>query len=575
MIATANAPTTKTTTPGSQTYPGMALYPGTSAVPADTDFDAIFEQITAGIRAEREERIKPPVVRLWDGDWNLRGIVRNEYNAKWQTLDNETGTGSMDLPTDYFMTKWLLDINGRSTSNVHVTVDKDGARWSGRMYSCKVVKGDDGRKFARVLFKHDFEETKHILCYSNPFLPPEIQFPRLWLLFAPSPKWALETTLLVNIMRLESSLWALPDDPMDPAQWFNFDQSTWSMVVKPSAWTGGDGALVHSRFKYFYDVAKRIVADAELSIECRRYLEGDPPPWEGANLRHGCLVWEIVDKSAKATGTSVGGNIHTGLLHEIFSFGSDGMSRNSVAIDPNMPAEYFQPGYKGTRASAPWVIFREGDLTGIQSSEFEFMPATDVGFVAGGKSAPGVNEAQSALVNMVGDLTATIPGAPPMGGVADAVLRPIYLDTLLAFMKHKDIGRAQRLGWSHYHETFAEGGDRAYTLSSLISLRTAQYKTREIFRHQLVVADGCPYRIGQNGYGHFYLGDRVGSTVLGMPDEGLVYVDRVSELVLAWDRDSTPAWQIVIGVREPEDPVMRALSEIQEWMSVAHDLGVN
>nr|WP_230594768.1 hypothetical protein [Rhodococcus fascians] len=377
-------------------------------------------------------------------------------------------------------------------------------------------------------------------------------------------------------MRLESSLWMLPDDPMDPKGWFNFDQSTWSQVVKPSA-AGKDtspGAVVHSRFKTFHDLAKNIVADAELSIECRRYLPGDPPPWEGANLRPGCLVWEIVDKSARTTGTSFGGSLFTGLAKQFVHIDSDGITETvQTSIDPNMPAAYFDPEYMGTEAAAPWVIFREGDLTGIQSSRFSFKPATDVGVVAGGHSAPGVNEAISAVIIGVGGFLGSLFGQSQVGAAVDAVLKPIYSDTVLAFQKWKSPARAQRLGWSHFHEKFAEGGDRAYTLSALIALRTGLWQTREVTRHTLVVADGSPYRIGQKGHGHFYLGDRVGSTVLGMK-EGRVFVDRVTELVLAWDRNSTPSWQITIGQREPEDPVMKALSAVQDLMSMAKDLGL-
>ncbi len=563
------------TAPATDLYPSDTVHPGQSSIDPGIDFDGIFNEITDRLRKEKEERLAPPLVRIHDGDWNLRGIVRQEIAANFQYADNETGTGSLDMPLDYYMSRWIADVKGRGTTNIHITVDKDGARWSGRMDEFKIIKTDTGQKIMRVFFKHDYEELKHILCWSNPWLPAEFQFPRLWILFGKA-KWALETTLLANIMRLESSLWMLPDDPMDPSQWFNFNQSTWSMVVKPSKATRDTSslAIVHSRFKNFHDMAKRIVEDAELSIECRRFLAGDPPPWEGANLRHGCLVWEIVDKSARNTGTSFGGNLFTGLLHEVLQFGSNGLDETKVGIDPNTPDVYKQPGFLGTVPAAPWVIFREGDLTGIQSSEFSWKPATDVGVVVGGHSAPGVNEAIGAAIQMIGDLSAMIPGVPPLGGVADTLLKPLYTDVVAAFMKWGSPSRAQRLGWSHYHEKWGDGADRAYTLSALLALRTGFWQTREYTRHTLVVADGAPYRIGQKGHGHFFLGDRVGSTVLGMPEEGLVFVDRVSELQLAWDRESSPSWQITIGQREPEDPVMKALEEIQDFFGMLKDLGV-
>ncbi|MEA1798952.1 Gp37-like protein [Rhodococcus qingshengii] len=538
------------------------------------DFDAVFTQITDRLKVEQSRRLTPPLVRLWDGDWNLRGIIKRENNASFQYLDNETGIGSLEMPLDYFMSKWLVDIDGRGTTNVHITIDKDGSRWGGRMDEFKIIKDDDGRKYVRVIFKNDYEELKHILAWSNPFLPAEVQFPRLWICFGRA-RWALKTTLLVNLMRLESSLFMLPDDPMDPNGWNNFDQSTWWNVVKPDLEPDHSvGAIVHSRFKNMHDVSKKIVADAQLSWEPRRYLQGDPPPWPGANIRHGCLVWDLIDKSGWNTGTSFGGNIFEGLFHELINIGADGITENVEQVDdPNVPGEYLTPGYKGTIPSMPGVVYREGEHTGIQASEFSHKPATDVGVVAGGHSMPGVNELISAAVQMVGDLTAMIPGVPPLGGVADAILKPLYTDVFLAFGKWKSPQRAQRLGGSHYHEKWAEGGDRAYTLAFLLAMRAGMWSTRETNRVTLTVADGAPWRIGQRGHGHFFLGDRVAFSVLGMKP-GRLFVERVSELTLAWDRDSTPGWQIQIGQREAEDPVARMAEDMQDFLGMLQELGV-
>lgn len=538
------------------------------------DFDAVFTQITDRLKAEQDQRLTPPLVRLWDGDWNLRGIIKRENNASFQYLDNETGIGSLEMPLDYFMSKWLVDIDGRGTTNVHITIDKDGSRWGGRMDEFKIIKDDDGRKYVRVIFKNDYEELKHILAWSNPFLPAEVQFPRLWICFGRA-RWALKTTLLVNLMRLESSLFMLPDDPMNPAMWNNFDQSTWWNVVKPDLEPDHSvGAIVHSRFKNMHDVSKKIVADAQLSWEPRRYLQGDPPPWPGANIRHGCLVWDLIDKSGWTTGTSFGGNIFEGLFHELINIGADGITENVEQVDdPNVPGEYLTPGYKGTIPSMPGVVYREGEHTGIQASEFSHKPATDVGVVAGGHSMPGVNELISAAVQMVGDLTAMIPGVPPLGGVADAILKPLYTDVFLSFGKWKSPQRAQRLGGSHYHEKWAEGGDRAYTLAFLLAMRAGMWSTRETNRVTLTVADGAPWRIGQRGHGHFFLGDRVAFSVLGMKP-GRLFVERVSELTLAWDRDSTPGWQIQIGQREAEDPVARMAEDMQDFLGMLQELGV-
>ena len=367
----------------------------------------------------------------------------------------------------------------------------------------------------------------------------------------------------------------LPDDPMNVAGWFNLDQSTWSMVVKPDLTPDNSvGALVHSRFKPMHDVSKPVAADAQLSWETRRYLDGDEPPWPGANLRNGCLVFDLIDKSGWNTGTSFGGDIFGGLIHAFTNIGTDGLNAGTTTLpDPNMPPEYYESGFMGTLPATPGVIFRETEHTAIQASEFSWKPATDVGVVAGGHSMPMVNELISLAVQAAGDLTAAIPGVPPLGGIADAVLKPFYTDVFLAFGKWKDVDRAQRLGWSHYHEKWAEGADKAYTIAWLLVMRSGMWQTREVTRHTLTVADGAPWRVGQRGYGHFFLGDRVGSVPLGM-EPGQIFVDRVTELTLSWSRTQSPTWKIVIGEREPEDPLAKAWEQIQDILSMLAELGV-
>lgn len=541
------------------------------------DFDAVYNDITERIRARKEKRIEPPVVRLWDGDWNLRGYVKKENLGKFTYVDLDTGIGQLEMPLDYYLSKWLVDIDGRGTTNVHVTVDKDGARWSGLMDELVVIKDEQGKRLVRATFKHDYEHLKHILVYANPFLPPEVQFPKVWVLFGRA-RWCLKTTLFVNLLRLEASLWALPDNPMDPSQWFNLNQSTWTQVVKPDLTPDTSvGAIVHGRFKYMHDVSKKVAKDAQLTWECRRWLEGDPPPWPGGVVRHGCLVWDLVDKSGWNTGTSFGGTIFAGLASAVTDFFVSGSELSDVrrtVPDPNIPEEYYQPGYKGTKASVPGIVFYESEHSGIASSEFSWKPATDAGVVGGGHSMPMVNELIQATVVMIGDLTASIPGVPPLGGVADALLRPLYEDVFLAFGKWKDPARAQRLGRFHYHEKFVDGADTAYTIAWLLAMRTGLWQTRECCRYKLTVQDGASgWTIGQNGQGHFFLGDRIGSTILGMPP-GRIFVDRVSELTLEWSREKTPTWEIVVGETEPEDPVIKAWEAIEDIMSIAHDLGV-
>lgn len=353
-----------------------------------------------------KERLKAPMVRFWDGDYTLRGEVAGERGGQFEFIENETGVASIQLSLDHYLAKWVMNHRGRAKRNVHMTIDKQGARWSGCMDHYRVVREENGDCYLDVVFKHDYEQTKHILCWANPFLRAEFQFPKLWVVFGPA-KFCLMLTLFVNILRLETSLWTLPDNPLDPTEWMgpSFIPTFWRNIVKPFGFFSDNSNLtiVFSRFKTFHDVAKRTLEDAQLTIECRRYLKGeDPHPFVGTGmvgdllakipLRHGCLVWDIVDNSEWGTETAFGGSLLTGLIRAVVSIASDG-STEGVDIftgDPTYPGEYYNPWFLGTSPRAPWVVFEEGAFTGIKSSEFVYYEATDTSFVTGGASMPGV-----------------------------------------------------------------------------------------------------------------------------------------------------------------------------------------
>ncbi|MFI5777035.1 phage tail protein [Nocardia sp. NPDC051570] len=552
----------------------MVTTVGTAMSVSTIDFDAAFADLMAARDRERRARLTPPLVRFWDGNWDLRGRVERIITANVVEKNNETGTAVFTLPLDYYISEWIIDFENR-TEVIHCTVDKDGVRWSGRMEEFAVVKMEDGSDHLRIAFKHDYEELKKLIVFPNPFLMPEVQFPRLWLAFG-TARFACKLTALLNIMRVEGHFWQMPDDPLDAAQWPIGGPSTWWMVVKPDA-IGNDRsplALVHSRMKSVHEATKSICEDAQLTWTFRRFLKGeDEPPWPGANLRHGCLVIDLEDKGNRFGETSMGGDLFGGLIRQKTTVGNDGMTEGvDIIKDPDFPAEYSDPNWQGTMPRAPWVTYRDGVHTAIAASEFSMKPATAVQIVAGGHSMPFVNEIISQTIQLVGDLTAMIPFVPPLGGVADAVLKPLYSDTLLAFGATKVPGRAARLGRNHYREQFQDGADRAYTLGYILAQRLGAFTTERKIGHELTVVD-APYKIGQRGLGHFYIGDRVGTTVRGM-QIGKIFVDQVTEVGLEWSREKAATWKITLGHREPTDPVIQAFKKLQDMLGALHELGM-
>lgn len=574
-------------------------------------------------KADREkQRLAVPLVRLWDGDFVLRGVASGWRELEFEFIENDVGTASLTLPLDHYLSKWVLNHKGRFKRNVHITIDKQGARWSGRMDHYKVVRRDSGDAYVEIAFVHDIAESRHILCWANPFLRPEFQFPKMWILFGPA-KWCLLTTLFVNILRLETSLWSLPDNPLDVTAWMgpSFWPGNWRQIVKPFPLLADNTPLtvVTSRFKPFYDVAKDVLDDAQLSLTCRRYIhEDDEHPFTQLQgeldvslvedvsslvpLRNGCLVWDIEDRSGWGSETAFGGSILTGLLRTVVTIASDGTTENVDVIhsDATFPGDYYIPGYKGTRPSAPWVVLEEGRFTGIKSSEYIYYEATDNSVVLGGHSAPGVNEGISAAINMAGDyLTSIINSAlasagafggaidlPPLGGVMDAVARVAYEDVFAAFNSFpsdravaapRPIAGLEETATSsgdfHYYEAWADGADRAFTVAALASARSKFWETRARTAHTVEVSDAAPYYVG-DGQGDFWLGDRVAVSVFGHPEPDILFVERVNKISYKWDADGPSGWTLEIGRREPKDPALKAFEKIRDINSTISQLGV-
>ncbi|AWN05795.1 minor tail protein [Mycobacterium phage Blinn1] len=583
----------------------------------ESDAEALWDKINKRRWDREQARLKPAEVELRDGDFRLRGLVAGERLLEWEFIENETGTATLQLSLSHYLAKWVMNHRGRAKRNVIVVIEKQGARWSGMMDHYRVVKTDSGDQFLEIVFLHDFEQTKHIRVWCNPFLRPELQFPKIWIIFGPA-KWCLLVTLFVNLLRLETSLWTLPDDPTDINEWMgpSFNPANWRNIVKPFPFLADNSpiTMVFSRFGKFYDVAKQILDDHQLTLTCRRYIkERDPHPFDDLKgiwgldpiedllqlipLRDGCVVWDIEDNSGWGSQTAFGGSWLTGFIRAIAVLGSDGQVEGVDVFtgDYTYPGEYYNPLFLGTSPTAPWVVFEEGPLTGIKSSEFSYYEATDTSFLAGGMSAPGINEAIATGINVGGDfLTSLINQAlgglvdlPPLGGTLNSILEPIYKDTVGAFMEIPTLRAASislpiagledvktGLGDFHYYENMVDSAMKAFTLSAFAAVAAEIHKTRARTAHTLKVSDAAPYIFAPKPYGHCWIGDRVGTSVLGYPVEDQLFVERIKKIKFSQGTDGPKPLEIEIGYREPNNPALHILDEVRRFNGAMGQAGL-
>jgi hypothetical protein len=565
-----------------------AVLPATLPFPlGGVDYDGLLQGIWDTTRAHKRDeealRREPPLIRIWDAEYGLQHVVRNEYKAQFSWISNDTGPGQLEVPFDSPLAEWVNDPQGRMDRgegrNVAITVDYCGARWSGLMDKFSVEQREDGDQVMVMDWLHDYEHVKWVSIWPNPWLPAAFQFPRAFVVGGPVT-WLLKLALWVNSpIREHNPLITIPDDPLDFTSWFRaLDMTTWHMVVKPESFldameSGVVWGLLFSRMGNWHDAAHVMLEDAELTVRCDRYLDGDPPPWEGANLRHGTLVIDIVDKSGVYVGTSNGGNIFDGIFRTVAEFAEDFIDSTAVLVtDTDVPPEYYTGNLKLTKPALPYVVFREGETSPIQSSAWINSPAKGVQVNTGGHSMPGVNETISATIQLVGDVVGNLVQIGSLGGTVDTLLKPLYEDTILAWWSVKSTERAQHSGWERLFEYFQENGGKAYTIGSLMVLRAGFWATRTVVSWKVNVIDGLPFLIGDRGLGHFFLDDRVGLVLKG---DHKIHIDRCRKLDLAWAPEQPPEWQISIGDdRILQDPAQRAWGKIESMVAGLRDLGV-
>ena len=168
--------------------------------------DDIWEYSREQKQARARRRSEPPVIRLWDGDFDQCALVRNPISATFTWIMNDTGHARLVLDYEDKLGQWLVDPWGRAKQNVHITADKDGARWSGRLAASSIVRDEGKPRYIMAQFLHDYEELKYVALWSNPVMPATVQFPKTFIMAGPT-KWVALFALSLNVFRMAFRRW--------------------------------------------------------------------------------------------------------------------------------------------------------------------------------------------------------------------------------------------------------------------------------------------------------------------------------------------------------------------------------
>lgn len=549
------------------------------------------EQISTGraaIDAEAErlefEQMLPPAVYLYDGHQRLQHVLLDVVEVEVEEAENDVASITVTIDDDHPAADWLRDRDGRVArgegEHVHVEYRHAGTRVSGRVDENGLAPSNVGHGLVTLTCLGEYQNLK-IPVWSNPFLPAIFQFPRIFLLAGPAI-WTLKTTLFLQLLRINSSIWQVPDDPMNPLTWLDgLDMSNWDIVVKPTTLledlaAGTVWTLFVSRFGLWTERAAPVLDDAELTVVTWRHREGDPEPWPGARVKPGALIVDIVDNSRHREGRANKGSIFDGMTRTVRESIGELLEDTERLLlgEPVGLGQWWNQMF----TTAPGYPTVHVPADGYNDPTVKRRPPGATILTMGGASAPGFNETIGAGIQAVGDLvTSNIQifgfGIGPQGGAINTLLEPFYTDVVAAFVSVKLPARIATVGSSREHEAFADLPGKAYTLSSLLALRTAVRASQGGVTVVAKFPSDSPYVIGQPGHGHAWIGDPV-SFEIPADINGGIEVQRIRRVKTKWSAsDDFREWEAELGAQPDLDPFEVIADRIRNVAEAAKEIG--
>lgn len=516
-----------------------------------------------------QEMRQPPKMWLYDKDWNeaTRKPLFGVIDASFEERLNETGEGSLSLLSSHKLRDYLIE-DLELFEDLHIRVEMGGKRWTGKA-TYVGEKSTNGKETILLNFLDEFEHIKKIVCYCNPLLPAELQYPKLFAFAGPSI-FGIKTLLFLNLMRRFALPWTLSDNIFNPSTWLsNLNPANWPIVVKPANFLTDTSmwSVISTRFGNAYDVCAPTLSDAQCQIIPRRWFIGDAQPAPSHYiLTQSTLVIDVVDKSGYRGPT---GTVLDGLTHFITNVADDLLNEIATAVAVPNPEEYSLSGFLGTKPEKPWVAWRNAHrtgLSGIGDWQAGVHKALAGSIVTGGHSPDWVNAGLKLLANAVLGYIGMMFGNPGLAlGIFDSQLE----DVVLAFHRVPNPFWQAKMGRAAYGEFWESSGGTGFSLSALQAIRTGFDRCKAYRSYKVETINGAPYWVGR----HFDTGDRVAAEI---GKKGHYYIDHVYALKYSFSRTQDPKWAIGIGDDGGDDgPGAMLARQIAQVRSIAQAIGVS
>lgn len=563
------------------------------------------------IRASCNQR---PMVRLADKDLNLLAELTGEMSCEYEELSADSGQAKYVVRYDNWIVDYIVN-RTRIDEDLHLIIDPNPTerdwrtRWGGKIHTINVQRHEDGTSTVELLAISMREHAKKLLFAANPFFPPEIQLPKMWILPGPL-RTVMFMSMFINLARLFVPGLSFITNAFNPASWlnplgpeslFNVDPLNWPIqvaFVNPILDTSRWGVL-GAAWTDWHSATADLLKDAGCILRCYTWLEEDKdspheeiadlidvlPDWLESPLsqairpKRNCIVFRTEDWSGHEgpTGTPIDGILNTigvtldDLFTSIFIDADNGQTLDGTPLfDADNGSPLFQT-LLGTAPSPPKVVWRDTQFSALVGFTHTLHKGPTKTLMTGGRSPTLVNQAitfgikyglsqLSSMINAaIGTFVNTAWEMPATPGLEELYQGQLS-DTVLAWERITDPVRALWAGDLAYQEYFERGSGTAYTMAGWLTLREARFKTRAFHSFRATVRNGWPWILDVDTR----LGQRA-----GWEFDQIIYVDQITALRRGWARQKPILSTVSVGDDEDaEDLFARGLRVMQAIYSL-------
>lgn len=499
--------------------------------------EQIYMQLLERRHAYLNRKVKQPLIRLWDKEFNFICRIVDVDRWMWEELATEDGTAEITFSGSH--QDWLRDIitiQTRVEEDLHLTIDPDPDnptdfknRWGGKVLT---IEDDETAGQAPTTTLKCVSNRRHlrgIYLAANPVFPMEVQLPKMFLWGGPTAFTCASSTW-INLLRLYTlnGWFPIPRNPFAPETWLqNISPLNWPVQVMPinpitdqSRW-----CTIGSRWKDAHTVFAPVMKDAGVICRAYTWLPGDPPPYSdffgetlGAILKptRACIILSFEDKSGVGGPT---GTILDGGLSLAAATLDDLITTTIIPLDRDGDGEV-DPFFRKLLMVAPKpppIVFRDVGYGNVKRKRrvIHKQQATDI--IVGGKSPQWVNQAITFAIRYgLAQLEQVINyglGAYQQYGTSglDNLYQGQLDDVFLAFQRFVNPIRSSLAGSYAFREHFAQNSGTAYVINAVVGLASGDQEMAAYSSMKFDVGDG-PYIWGQD----YTLGDRVSAEIRGV-----------------------------------------------------------